>query len=169
MATTRANKARPTKVERALFAGFAFSTENSADDEDAFGLRTLLALGDLEFDPLAVLERLVTVHLNGGEVDENVLAAIDGDKAVALFSVEPLNGSLCHWSHPLLLVRQVAPYCETRVFVRIAVGDPPGRLRTIWLELRPTETLHEIWPPGDALCAGNILRCSGRQTGDYRR
>jgi hypothetical protein len=123
----------------------------SADYMYGFGLRTFLALGNLELDPLAVLERLVTVHLNGGEVDEHVLAAIDSDKAVALFSVEPLNGSLCHWSLPLLLVRQVAPYCETRVFVRIAVGDPPGRLSTIWLELRPIGTLHDIWPAGDAL------------------
>src|SRR5215211_6304409 len=60
------------------------------------GLRTLLALDDLEADPLALVEALVAVHLDGRVVDEDVLAAVDGDEAEALLGVEPLHGALCH-------------------------------------------------------------------------
>src|SRR5215213_912721 len=60
------------------------------------GLRTLLALDDLEADPLALVEALVAVHLDGRVVDEDVLTAVDGDEAEALLGVEPLHGAKCH-------------------------------------------------------------------------
>src|SRR5947209_9893981 len=63
---------------------------------DLVGLRALLALDDLEGDPLALVEALVAVHLDGGVVDEDVLAAVHGDEAEALLGVEPLHGALCH-------------------------------------------------------------------------
>src|SRR4051794_36009820 len=63
---------------------------------DGVGLRTLLALDDLEGDPLALVEALVAVHLDGRVVDEDVLAAVDGDEAEALLGVEPLHAALCH-------------------------------------------------------------------------
>src|SRR4051794_37509042 len=63
---------------------------------DCVGLRTLLALDDLEGHPLALVEALVPVHLDGRVVDEDVLAAVDGDEAEALLGVEPLHGALCH-------------------------------------------------------------------------
>src|SRR5918994_6352196 len=70
------------------------------------GLGTLLALDDLEADPLALVEALVAVHLDGRVVNEDVLAAVDGDEAQALLGVEPLHGALCHvCSH----VRAVTP------------------------------------------------------------
>src|SRR3954452_13645658 len=60
-------------------------------------LRALLALGDLEFDPLVLLESAVAAHLDGREVDEHVSTpAVDGDEAKALVRVEPLHGSLRH-------------------------------------------------------------------------
>ena len=55
------------------------------------GLRTLLTLGDLELDALTVVQRLVAVHVDGGEVDEDVLPTVDGDEAVALFGLNHLT------------------------------------------------------------------------------
>src|SRR3954452_17981419 len=68
-----------------------------ADGRDVRCLRALLALGLLELHLRAFLERLVATRLNRAEVDEQVGAAtIGGDEAVALVSVEPLDGSGCH-------------------------------------------------------------------------
>src|SRR5262252_6519576 len=61
------------------------------DDTDLLGLWALLALGDLELDPCPVIEGLVAVHVDRGEVDEHVLPTVDRDKAVALLAVEPLD------------------------------------------------------------------------------
>src|SRR4029453_2647590 len=73
---------------------------------DGVRLGALGALDDLEVDPLAPFEALVPVHLDGRVVDEDVLAAVDGDEAEALLGVEPLHGALCHvCSH----VRAVTP------------------------------------------------------------
>src|SRR5206468_6526174 len=47
--------------------------------------------------------RLVAVHLDSREVDEHVLPAVDGDEAVTLLGVEPLDGALCHGALPSLL------------------------------------------------------------------
>src|ERR1700733_4022772 len=66
------------------------------DDDDLLGLLSPVALRDLELDPLAFFKAAVSVRLDRGEVDENVLATVDGDKAVALVRVEPLDGALSH-------------------------------------------------------------------------
>src|SRR5690606_26431934 len=68
----------------------------SADQSYPLGLRTLRALRDLELHPLAVVERLVAIHLNGREVNEDVFAAVHGDEAVTLLAVEPFDRALCH-------------------------------------------------------------------------
>src|SRR3954464_15251725 len=66
-------------------------------DADVLGLRTLGALGDVELDLLVLVKRLVAAGLDGGEVDEHVLAAaVLCDEAETLVGVEPLDGSLCH-------------------------------------------------------------------------
>jgi len=60
-------------------------------------VRRLQALGaarDFEFNRLAVVQRLVPLRLNGGEVDENVLAGLALDKSKAFAGVKPLNCSL---------------------------------------------------------------------------
>src|SRR3954463_4768874 len=60
-------------------------------------LRALLALGDLELDPLVLFQSAVAARLDGREVDEHVSTpAVDGDEAEALVCVEPLHGSLRH-------------------------------------------------------------------------
>src|SRR5262249_25508605 len=70
------------------------------DDTDLLGLWALLALGNLELDPCPVIEGLVAVHVDRGEVDEHVLPTVDRDKAVALLAVEPLDGALRHCALP---------------------------------------------------------------------
>ena len=84
---------------------------------DLFGLGAFLTLGDLELDARTVVERLVTVHINRGEVDEDVLTTVDRDEAVALLAVEPLDSALCHCALPHSAVpasrsRPVQPPCR---------------------------------------------------------
>ena len=81
---------------RALVWQKVFVVALSADDPDRLRLGTLLALRDLELDALSVLERLVAVGYDRREVNENVLAAVYRDEAVALLGVEPFDAALCH-------------------------------------------------------------------------
>jgi len=60
---------------------------------NAVGLRPLFALNDFEGYFVAFLEALVSVFLNGAEMDEDIFAAIVAEKAVALDVVKPLHGS----------------------------------------------------------------------------
>jgi hypothetical protein len=60
-------------------------------------VRCLQALGarrDLEFNRLAFVQRLVSISLNSGEMDENIFAGLALDESEALASIEPLNCSL---------------------------------------------------------------------------
>jgi len=79
--------------------------ESLGDDDDLPGLLSPIALRDLELDPLALFEGAIPVRLDRGEVDENVLATVDGDEAVTLVRVEPLNGALSH-------SQQLPNYCS---------------------------------------------------------
>src|SRR5258705_13884667 len=73
---------------------------DSGDQADLLRLRALLTLRDLELHALTVFQRLVAFHLDGGEVDENVLPPVNRDETVALLAVEPLDGALCHGALP---------------------------------------------------------------------
>jgi len=69
----------------------------SLDSANAVRLRTLRALGDLELDPLRLVESAVAGGVDRGVVNEHIgAAAVLGDETEALFSVEPLNSALCH-------------------------------------------------------------------------
>jgi hypothetical protein len=54
-------------------------------------LRTLRTLLDLEFDLLAFFKIPEAVSLDGRIVNEDVLAALAGDEAVAFATIEPLD------------------------------------------------------------------------------
>src|ERR1700751_2198708 len=69
---------------------------NLRDYDDLVGLRAPVALRDLELDPLPLFEGAVAIRLDSREVDEDVLATVDGDEAVSLVRVEPLDGALSH-------------------------------------------------------------------------
>ena len=58
---------------------------------DVLCLKALRALLYFEFHRLAFIEGLVTVHLNGGEVYENIFSGLTLDEPVALRSIEPLH------------------------------------------------------------------------------
>jgi hypothetical protein len=58
------------------------------------GLQALGAADHFEFNRLSFVQRFVPVSLNGGEVDENVLAGLALDKPKSLTGIEPLYCSL---------------------------------------------------------------------------
>src|ERR1700722_8833221 len=74
---------------------------------DVGGLKTLGSLHHLEVDLLALGERLESVALDGGEVNENVLATLLLDEPEPLRIVEPLHASLCHRPAPSRDRRQI--------------------------------------------------------------
>jgi hypothetical protein len=69
---------------------------------DVRGLQALGTLGDFEFNRLAIIQRLVAISHDRGEMDENVLAALALDESKALAGIEPLHCSL-FFTHLLLL------------------------------------------------------------------
>jgi hypothetical protein len=58
------------------------------------GLQALGAAGHFEFNRLSFVQRFIPVSLNGGEVDENVLAGLALDEPKSLTCIEPLYCSL---------------------------------------------------------------------------
>jgi len=62
---------------------------------DGCYVRSLQTLGTLlyrEFDLLAFLKLTIALHLDGGKMDENVLAVFAANETIPLGGVEPLNG-----------------------------------------------------------------------------
>src|SRR5512137_2092457 len=88
---------------RRSLAGLAFA--------DVGRLEPLGALGDVELDPLTLLEGAEPVHVDRGVVDEDVLATLLRDEAVTLRVVEPLHASDRH---------------RRRSFWRFSPGRPPA-------------------------------------------
>jgi len=66
-----------------------------ADNYDCAGLFALLAVGDFEFNLVTVVEGFVATALDFRVVYEQVRPTLLGDEAVALFTVEPLDCTLC--------------------------------------------------------------------------
>src|SRR4029453_18553249 len=64
------------------------------------GLGAFLALGDVELDGLAILQRATI--LDGADVDKDIVARLGPDEAVAAAGVEPLDGSNSHGGCPSL-------------------------------------------------------------------
>jgi len=58
------------------------------------GLEPLRPFANLELDCLALSKRPVPLRLNGGVVNEDVLACLTGDEPIALRCVEPLDCAL---------------------------------------------------------------------------
>jgi hypothetical protein len=118
-----------TTVPSAVGAGAA--RERAATGRgDVDGLRTPIAVGaDLELDGVAVVEAAEAVGLEGGLVDEEIIASVvGGDEAEPLGGVEPLDAPL----HPLR--RHLNP-----------LTPDPKNLETLALDWRRI-----VW---DVLCA----------------
>jgi hypothetical protein len=60
-------------------------------------LEALWTFGDFEFNRLAVVQRLVAIRHDCGEMDENVLTAHALDESKAFAGVKPLHCSLFHF------------------------------------------------------------------------
>jgi hypothetical protein len=73
-----------TKATNTRLAAFAYEQKCSnntrgvigSDDANVLSLFTLTTRGDVEFDGLTLVERLVTVTLDVGVVNEDVIAAV---------------------------------------------------------------------------------------------
>jgi hypothetical protein len=61
---------------------------------DVRGLQALRSFGDLEFNRLAVIQRLIAISHNRGEMYENIFSTLALDETEALAGVKPLHCSL---------------------------------------------------------------------------
>jgi len=68
-----------------------------------FRLKAFRALTDFKFDELAFVQRLISVHLDGGKVNENILPGLALNETVPLCCVEPLHHTLFSSQRSLLL------------------------------------------------------------------
>src|ERR671921_965885 len=99
-------------------------------DADVLGLRTLGALGEIELDLLTLVEGLVAAGLDGGEVDEHVLAAaILRDEAETLLGVEPLDSSLSHDLFPCSVPGAPCPQAAEDIHPVLVSSEPKPELR----------------------------------------
>jgi hypothetical protein len=92
----------------------------ASDDSDVLRLLALAAGRDVELDALPLLQRLVTRALDARVVDKDIVAALAGNEAEALFTVEELHGT-----------------CDQRFLISRNGSRPCGGIRTTILpELR---------------------------------
>ena len=91
--------ARPSALVGALHRGAAGS-----GDIGGTHLATALVLLDGELDGLAIAQGLVAITLNGGEMDEVVLAITSVDETETLLGVEKLDSSCLRHDGSMWLV-----------------------------------------------------------------
>src|SRR5688500_11339134 len=91
----RARSASSVVAPSSATATTAAAGGPAAESRHVLRGRALLPLHDVELHALALVERLEAPALDGGVVDEQVLASVLGrDEAEALVVVEPLDGAL---------------------------------------------------------------------------
>ncbi len=61
---------------------------------DVLRLKAFGTLLDFELDLLSLIQRLITIALNGGKMDEHILARLALNEAKTFRSVEPLHDTL---------------------------------------------------------------------------
>src|SRR5215471_11236017 len=61
---------------------------------DVLRLKALWTLLHFELHRLTFIQRLVAVHLNGGEMNEHIFSGLALDESIAFRSIEPLHCSL---------------------------------------------------------------------------
>ena len=104
--------------------GFFVSVSQLVDDNYVAGLKTLGALFNSELDLLTFLQILETLALNGREVDEDIIAAIASEEAVALRSIEPHDCTVDTFRHFCLLMANKKIW---RVLIGCCIGAPQRR------------------------------------------
>ena len=109
------------------------------------GLQPLRPLGDVELHQLSLVERPVPLHLDRGEVHEDVLAVGTGDEAVPLVRVEPLDDTA---GHELLSLPSPSPSTAANVPGRYQTRRA-GTARTA-LRRQPSPLLGRMLAPGQS-------------------
>jgi hypothetical protein len=99
---------------------------------DVRGLQAFGALGDFEFNRLAIIQRLVAISHDRGEMDENVLSTLALDESKALAGIEPLHCSLffTHCIYSFLLTALRSNIEPDRVGAELLISYLVPRLRT---------------------------------------
>ena len=81
-------------MKRAPLGALQRGSDDVLKRRDLRRLRALVALDDLEADALTLGQRLVAIHRDRREVDEDVLPTRALDEAIALLVRKPLHGAL---------------------------------------------------------------------------
>jgi hypothetical protein len=85
------------------------------DFDDVSGLESFGSFDDIEFDLLALVERLETIAADRLEVHEDVFAPGLGDETETLLGVEPLYGATWHERSLLsseLVLKKRCSWCD---------------------------------------------------------
>lgn len=61
------------------------------DRDNVLSLQSFGAGSEIELDLLPLLELTIAIHLDGREVDEDIVALFVADESIALYDVEPLH------------------------------------------------------------------------------
>jgi hypothetical protein len=87
---------RPEEIKKGgrLCATRPVIQRNGLERLNVGSLQALGAADNLEFNGLSLVEGAIAVRLNGGEMDENVLASLALDETKTLAGVKPLHCSL---------------------------------------------------------------------------
>jgi hypothetical protein len=75
-------------------SAYANSPLSRLEAGDVRCLQTLGATGNFEFNRLAFVQRLISLRLNGGEMNENIFAGLALNEPESLAGIEPLHCSL---------------------------------------------------------------------------
>lgn len=86
----------------------------SGNFRDVGRLQAFRTLGDLKFNPLALLQGAKTLAVDRGVVHEHILAIVLGDKAVPFLTIEPFHCTLDHTQFPSYLNDVSAVLGESR-------------------------------------------------------
>src|SRR4051794_19004143 len=82
-----------TSPRSAPRSSFSSEVRQRSERPDVLRFFALAAGRDVELDLLAFLQRLVTIALDVGVVDEHVVATLAGNESEALLGVEELHGT----------------------------------------------------------------------------
>ena len=81
---------------------------NFACAGDLIGLRSFLALDDIELDIIPFFQAFVTVKLNRAVVNEYIRAIITPNEAIAFCIVEPLHFAFVRCHEPWTFLKRIA-------------------------------------------------------------
>ena len=110
---------------------------------NSLSLGALLTLADLELHPLTLIERTVAIHLDRRPVHKDVGATtINGDEAITLFGVEPLDGSESHFLLLLAVSLRRGPSTALGPGLTLA-GPSPERAGPGWSNVRASSVTLE--------------------------